>query len=222
MNLSRVYVGGLAVVLLLILNSCFGASAGISVRADGSGKLALEYRVSELAESLGRLDGNERWHTVPVGRADFERSLARLPGLRLKSFSEKRVGNDSVTKAEIEFKTPEALAAFLDGNGKQARFSKENGTNRLTLILLDAEGGTAASASPELSALVRELSAAYEIRISLAAPGGATLSLLDGAGNQASGVQAARLVPTGKHVSLSIGTGDLLSLPEGLGIVMRW
>ena len=42
------------------LNSCLGASADITIRSDGSGRIALEYRVSQMLESLGRLDGNER------------------------------------------------------------------------------------------------------------------------------------------------------------------
>jgi hypothetical protein len=206
----------------LLLNSCFGVYADISVRADGSGTIALEYRVSHLAASLGSLDGNERWHTVPVGRADFERSLARLPGLRLASFSEKSAGEDNVIHAAIDFKTLEALTAFLDGGGGQARSTRENGTNRLTLIMLDAETGRAANANPDLSALVRSVCAPYETRIRFTAPRSASLTLLNGAGLPSGSLQAARIAPRGKTVSLSIGTGDLLFLPEGLGIELRW
>jgi hypothetical protein len=74
------------VLLLASLCSCIGVKADITINADGSGKLALEYRVSNMVEALGKLDGNERWQTVPLGRADFERTLARLPKLRLSSF----------------------------------------------------------------------------------------------------------------------------------------
>ena len=223
MKLSRALAGGLLMVLLLFtMNSCFGVSASISVRADGSGKILLEYRVSQMAESLGRLDGNERWHTAPVGRADFQRSLERLPGMRLKSFSEKNSGADIVTSAEIEFKTIDALLAFLDGNGRYAQFSGGGGTNRLKIVLLDAEAGRAANADTDLAALLGELSRGYEVHISFTAAGGASLSLLDGAGKQSGGVQAARLVPAGKTVSLTIGTGELLNLSQGLGLEIDW
>ncbi|MDR2478480.1 MAG: hypothetical protein LBD48_04110 [Treponema sp.] len=223
MKLSRAFAGGLLILLVLFtMNSCFGVSAAISVRAGGSGTILLKYRVSQMAESLGRLDGNERWHTVPVGRADLSRSLDRIPGMRLKSFSEKNTGTDIVTRAEIEFKTIDALLAFLDGNGRYARFAKNGGSNRLTLVVLDGEGRRAANADADLSALLQELSQGYEVHISFTAPGPASLSLLDGEGKPADGAEAARLVSKGKTVSLTIGTGDLLRLSGGLGMEIEW
>jgi hypothetical protein len=205
--------------LLLTLNSCIGVSADISVRADGSGKIVLEYRVSHMAESLGRLDGNERWHTVPVGRADFERSLERLPGLRLISFSEKNNRTDIINTAELEFKTIDALLAFLDGGGTYTAFSRESGKNRLRLVLLEGQGS---ALDKDLLALLREVSAAYTISISLAFSGAAALVPTDGDGKAIDTPPAARLIQKGKKVSLSIGTGDLISLPGGLGMEIEW
>jgi hypothetical protein len=207
-------------LVLVSLCSCFGVSADISVRADGSGKIALEYRVSHMAESLGRLDGNERWHTVPVGRADFQRSLERLPGLRLTSFSEKNDGTDIINTAALEFNSIQALLAFLDGSGSHARFEKQNGVNKLSLTLLEGQGSVPLDSG--LLDLLREASAAYSVSLSFAFPGGASLALTDGGGRARAAPPEARLVQKGKKVSLSIGTGNLLSLPEGMGAEIQW
>ena len=202
-------------VALFALCSCFGVSADISVRGDGSGKLVLEYRVSRMAEALGRLDGNSRRQTVPVGRADFERSLSRLPGLRLVSFSSAEdAGGDTVNRAELEFKSIEALPAFFDAAGSRAAFVRENGTNRLSLTLLDAPG--AAALDPDLLTLVREVSAGYRLRLGLSAAGTASLATTP------SVVPAADIVARGKTVSFSIGTGELLGLSEGLQLEFVW
>ena len=200
---------------LLALSSCFGVSTDISVREDGSGKIALEYRVSPMAEALGRLDGNRRWQTVPVGRADFDRTLARLPDMRLVSFSatEESGGGDTVNRAELEFKNIETLLAFLDASGRRASFSRENGVRRLSLTLMEARS---ADADPDLLALLREVSRPYELRLNLSAAG--TVSLKTAPAS----VPAARILSPGKTASLTIGTGELLSLAGGLAVEFTW
>ena len=210
-----------ACLLFPVLASCIGVSADITISAEGSGRIALEYRVSRMVEALGRLDGNERWQTVPVGRADFERSLARLPDMRLVSFSTREQaaggaanGGDIINKAELEFKNIETLLAFLDASGEHASFVRQNGTNRLTFTLLEARDP--ATADADLLALVRELSLGYELHLSLSVAGTASLTL------KPETVPQARLVSPGKKVSFGIPTGELLSLPGGLELEFAW
>ena len=201
------------------LNSCVGVSADISIRADGSGRIALEYRLSRVLESTGRLDGNERWPIIPVGRADFERGLARIPDLRLRSFSSKEVrgvngGTDLVVRAVLEFKSTAALLAFLDITGGHASLSRDNGKNLLRLTLLDPS--PYAGNDADLISLLREISAGYEMHIGLTAPGNAGLAVVPPS------VSAARLVSQGRNVSFTIGMGELLDLTGGLALEIAW
>jgi len=207
---------------LILMNSCLGVTADISIRADGSGKITLEYRVSQMLESLGRLDGNEYWPAIPVGKADFERSLARIPGLRLSSFSVKDVphssgGRDLLTKAALEFKDTAALLAFLDSTGSRASLVQETRNvrtvNVLRLVLLDRSD---ASVNADLISLLRDVSAGYEFSISVNAPKNAAISITP------SSVSAARTASRGKKVSFTIGMGDLLELNEGLALEIVW
>ena len=230
----------LAVCALVILTSCVGVSADITVRADGSGRILLEYRVSPMAEALGKLDGNERWQTIPTGRADFDRTLARLPGMRLVSFSgAPAAGGQVVNRVELEFDRPETLTAFLDAAGKGAAFSKENEFSqenafspgsalpqgsggqpgRLNLILLEK---SAPPPDPALLELLREVSADYAFSVSFSAPQGAALTLTDGSGAPLSAVPGVRHVSQGKKVSFAVGTGDLLGLADGIGAKITW
>jgi hypothetical protein len=200
-----------------LFNSCLGVSADISIHADGSGKIALEYRVSQMLESIGRLDGNVNKPVVPVSRPDFERSLAAIPGMSLSSFSAKDLknssgGSDLVTKAVLEFDKTEALLAFLGSSGGRASLSQENGKNLLRLVMLEPSGGIA---DADLLALLREVSQGYEINISLSTPKNASLSVLPDS-------VLARLVSQGKKVSFTAGLADLTGLKEGLVLEMSW
>jgi len=213
---------------LTLMNSCLGVSADISIRADGSGTIALEYRVSQMLESLGRLDGNEHWPAIPVGKADFERSMARIPGLRLSSFSAKDVphssgGRDLLTKAVLEFKDAAALLAFLDstGNssagGRRASLVQENRNaqtvNVLRLIVLDPSDDLM---NADLISLLRDVSAGYEFSISVSAPKNATISTIP------SSVPAARITSHGKKVSCALDMKDMLELNQGLALEIAW
>ena len=207
---------------MILMNSCLGVAADISIRADGSGTIALEYRVSQMLESLGRPDGNENWPAIPVGKADFERSIARIPGLRLSSFSAKDVphasgGRDLLTKVTLEFKDTAALLAFLDSTGSRASLVQETRNaqtaNVLRLVLLDRSDGPA---NADLHSLLRDVSAGYELNISVNTPKNAAVSTTP------SSVPAARVTSRGKKVSCAIGMGELLELNEGLALEIVW
>jgi len=207
---------------IVLMNSCLGVTADITIRADGSGTIALEYRVSQMLESLGRLDGNENWPAIPVGRADFERSLARIPGLRLSSFSAKDVphssgGRDMLTKVVLEFKDTAALLAFLDSTGRHASLIQEKrnsqAVNVLRLVLLESSANPANS---DLLSLLQEVSAGYEMSVSVSTPKNAALSVIPPS------IPAARMVSGGKKVSFSIDMKDLLELNQELVLEIVW
>jgi hypothetical protein len=200
------------------LNSCLGISADIEIRSSGSGRISLEYRVSQMLESLGRLDGNERWPAIPVGRADLERSLARMPGLKLSRYSTKDERNSSgqrdlVTRITLDFKDTSALLAFLDSSAGNASFTQENGKNLLRLTLLEPSAGIS---NHDLLSIFRDISAGYNINIGLSAPKNAAIKMTPPS------VPAAKLSSGGKKASFSIGIGELLSLNEGLALEISW
>jgi hypothetical protein len=202
----------------VVLNSCLGVSADITIKADGSGKIALEYRVSQALESLGRLDGNESRPAVPVSKTDFERTIARIPGLRLSGYVSKDIrnasgGGDLVTKAALDFKDTGSLLAFLDSTGTRATLVQTDTGALLCLTLLEPSGGIT---NADLLSLLRTISEGYDFSISFTLPKNASIQMAP------SPVPAAKLVTDGKKVSFSIGMGELLSLNEGLALEIRY
>ncbi|MDR0442636.1 MAG: hypothetical protein LBH44_04425 [Treponema sp.] len=210
----------LLIIFILILNSCFGLSADIQMRKDGSGKILLEYRISRMAEIIGRLDGNEKWPVIPAGRADFERTVARIPGIKLASFSSREEpGKDIVNRVTLEYKNTEALLSFFDPSHRRTSFSKENGGNRLHMILYD---GVSPQINSDLLELMKEVSAGYKLKISFSAEGNSKITFSDETGRTIEPPAGAETVLSGKKVSLSTGIGEILSRKQGLGITFSW
>ena len=213
--------GILLIVLpfLFLLNSCIGLSMEIQMRRNGSGRLVMEYRVSRMAESLGRLDGNENWPIIPVGRADFQRTIARIPGMRLVSYSSSEGARDVVTNITLEYDNTDALLKFIDPSGTRASLSADNQSTRLDIILNEP---VSSDYDDDLFELVRQVSAGYGLSISFSAEGNCALSFTDGRGTAAQSPAAAQTVTSGRRTSLSIGIIDLLEITEGLGVSFSW
>ncbi len=152
--------------------SCVGMDADIEIKENGSGTIKLGYRISRLVESMGKLDGNERWLPLPVGRADLERTVARVTGLSLSSFSSKQDETDVNIQTELEFTNLQALGAFLDASGRTSSISRTNGKSVLAMRFADGGG----QLDPELKRLVDEVFKGYQVTIRVRTPSDPTFS----------------------------------------------
>jgi len=199
---------------LLVFNSCIGLSMDIQMRKDGSGKINMEYRVSNMAETIGKFDGNENWPIVPVGRADFERSVSRIPGIRIASFSSSEKQKDVVTDVTLEFDNPQALLKFLDPSGTRARYYE----NRLDITLLEAD----LKYDKDLLDLVKQVSAGYNFSISFSADSNSVMTITDGTGKEIKPPADSQFVQSGKKVSWSTGISEIFSFTNGLAVSFIW
>ena len=220
------------ILIILLFSSCFGVNADIVLNQNGSGTIALEYLVSKSLDSLGRLDGNERWNTIPVGKADFERTLERLPEMRLLSFSSKEDGKNLVISAKMEFSSISGLLAFLDASGGRSSFSGSAVSGRMLLTLsegADSDAGTRqghtsppGSINPELNKLIAGISDGYSVRMSMSFPAEGSLALLDSQGRPSAAIPASEIHSSGKKVSFIIPLYQVLSSVDGINAVFSW
>jgi hypothetical protein len=212
------YRVALIAVILIMASSCIGVKADITLTGNGSGLISLEYRLSRTAESLGKLDGNERWLTVPVGKADFERTVARVEGLKLRSFSSKTAGQDTVNTVKLEFADPQSLVRFLDASGQRATLTEEGGVNRLSLVLVSGSGRIDA----DLLTLFQTISEGYTFSLSFTAPREGTLAVYDAPGNLLEEMSAVTVVAQGKTVSFQSPIGDIFAFSDGVRLELVW
>ena len=197
---------------LFLAASCVGVTADIRIKPDGSGTIDLEYRISGQAEGLGRLDGNEGWPIVPVGRADFERTVARIEGLRLRSYSARESGGDFVYTARLSFTGMGVLVSFL---GEGALWSEGEG---LSLTLSEGPG----ERDPELGALFARAATGRSLSLSFSLPAGGELTLQDRRGGSRSPPSGAEVSLRGRKLSFKAPLEALISDPAGLILNLRW
>jgi hypothetical protein len=194
---------------IAVLSSCVGVQADIVLNADGSGRMTLAYRVSRQFEAVGALDGNSRWPGVPVGQADFERSIARLPALRLISFSAKEDSQNALSTAVVGFSRLEDILPLLYNDGEGATLTQQGSTQTLRLRLSPGTG----SLDPQLLALAEQAAQGYDIAISLSAPAGAELRFSP---ETPAADGAWRVEKSGKKASFSIPLFRLISRDKPL------
>jgi hypothetical protein len=206
--------------LLFLFSSCLGINTDIILNENGSGIIVLEYHVSAALDSLGKLDGNELWNTVPVGRADFERTLYRLSGMKLLSISTKENGKNLVTAVKMEFENIQALLAFLDAGGRRSSFSGDGKSGSIVLIL--NEGADTEGKKSGLDDLVREISESYSIKASMTFPAEGTLTIRDRQGRPSGAISGTDIHSAGKKVSFSFSLYEVLSATEGITVEFRW
>jgi hypothetical protein len=161
-----------AFVCAFLFFSCIGTGSGITIRGDGSGTMEIQYRLAKELEGLGKLDGNERWLPVPAGRADLERTVNRVEGLRLVSSSFKEDGKDIVYSARLDFDSPRALTAFLDASGSMAELDMEK--RRLAFTFTGTENPEAGFREMVISSF-----SGYEFSLGLSMPAAVSLRWLD-------------------------------------------
>jgi len=194
--------------------SCIGASSQIKLNGDGSGSIIQEYRVSLELENMGKLDGNEGQPPVPAGKADLERTVARVPGLRLVSYNSREEGRDMVYKAELAFETPEALEALFAGDGQQFKVDVKG--KRITICF-------PAAGTDDLlfKDMMVDAFKGYEFSLSFLVPGAAKAAWFDTNG-KAVGQFPGTCSVGDKTVSYSVPMADLAYLDNSLNLEISW
>ena len=166
---------------------------------------------------MGKLDGNEKWPPLPVGKADFERTVARIEGLSLGSFSTKTTGKDIINHVKLDFARLDALVGFLDASGQRAFLAQEGGKNRLTLTFSGGGG-----VDPELLVLAAAAMECYSLNFGLTLPTAPEVRILDGNGGILTSPPAGTLSVKGTGAVFSVSMAELLSSPEPVTLEIVW
>jgi hypothetical protein len=197
-----------------LLCSCIGAGSTVRLNSDGSGTIQCVYRIAGDLENMGKLDGNERWLPVPVGRADLERSAARIDGLTLVSYSAQEAGPDTVHTADFSFAGPQALQAFFDSTGQ--RFEADMTGKKITLSFPGSEAHNA-----EFKQLALEAFEGYTFFLAFTVPGPSRIVWFDEEGRKA-GTFPGSCTVNGLTVEYSVPMADLVFLDNTVTMEISW
>ncbi len=128
----------LLLAAVLTLGSCVGIDSRMSIRADGSGTVALTYKVSQLVADLGRPSSDPPMAPLPIYREDFERGLQGVSGVALKSFQRIVSQKDITIRAEVSFDKVESLGKIAAFRDAAPILTSSGGRHTLTQTLVRA------------------------------------------------------------------------------------
>jgi hypothetical protein len=156
------------VVASVLLSSCVGIDSTVAVRDDGSGTLALTYRVSQLIVSLGVSETGASTIPLPLTRADFERSLESSGGkVRLTRFDRSEDEKDITIHVQLTFDSFDALARLDAFRDAQLKLSTEGDRHVFSQTIAKA---STEPVSEESLSMMDALFSGYELRFALQAP----------------------------------------------------
>ena len=221
-NLPGAFKAIFPLLFLFMLNSCLGINADIVFNRNGSGTIALEYHISKSLDSLGKTDGNERWNTIPAGRADFERTLDRLPEIKLLSFSSKEDEKNLIIAVKMEFANLQGLLSFLDASGRRSSLSGDASSGNLVLTLNEGSKNKNTGQGSPPDKLIADIFESYSVRMSMTFPDEGSLNITDNQGNPLNTGAGSEFNTRGKRVSFSFPLYEVLSSSEGINVVFSW
>ena len=125
----------------LLLLSCVGIDSRLTVRDNGSGTLALTYRVSQLIANLGASSSEKGVVPLPLSKSDFERSLESSNGkVRLTRFSRSENEKDITVSAELSFDSLDALSQVDAFRSQDLKFGTDGSQRTFSELIARAPG----------------------------------------------------------------------------------
>ena len=131
--------GFLCIVAAIMLSSCVGVDSHLTIHQDGSGTLALIYRVSQLVVNLGNPVDGKGVIPLPLAKGDFEKSVAGSQGaVRLTAFDRSEDQKDVTIRVELAFDSLDALAKLDAFQDAQIRFSSNGAGHSFSQLIAKA------------------------------------------------------------------------------------
>jgi hypothetical protein len=158
----------LLVPLLFLLSSCLGMESRMILKRDGSGTLALTYRISRMIKDLELQNGAESVLPLPVSEEDFRRAADSAEGVRLLSVKQSEDEENIIIEARLEFDRVEALNALSAAGQMQLAYDTGSGAQQLRQLLSTGIGEEAVSA--QTLEMMEAFFAGYELSFVIETP----------------------------------------------------
>ena len=207
---------GLPIVLVLLLSSCLGIGVQTVFNADGSGRMTVEFRVSQMLLQMGE---EETGVDIPLSKDDLMAEYQDVDGVAIVEVTQKDTEEDRIITAVIDFDDFNALSS--DGKFMGEGATLEIGDDRTVLRMLvgDMGGGSGGEVDGEaeqpemddaMKSMVQSFMEGYELVYRIVAPRKIT-SHSDG-----------ELLSDGRTVVFTMAMGDLIMVEEPFYLKVVW
>jgi hypothetical protein len=122
---------------VLLLTSCFGMEMQTVFNADGSGRMTMKLRVSQMLLEMGEEEGGL---DVPLSKDDLASEYEQLEGVTVVEVTQEETDEDRIITAVIDFEDFNILSSDEDLPGEESSLETKGGQSVLK-ILIGPPGG---------------------------------------------------------------------------------
>jgi hypothetical protein len=164
---GRIRLSGLVIAIFVVLTGCLSIESEITIDPDGSGQVALTYRVDQLASNLGVFDPDTDVLPLPIAEDDFQDLITNTEGLELISYSRSETPDVVTVVAEIAFSNAEALSSIFSAEENEIELVE---TGDQWVFRQVISGGLEEAPSEEVLGFFDAFFSDYEMSFSLSPP----------------------------------------------------
>jgi hypothetical protein len=198
----------LLLVAVVFVASCVVLESRRTLRRDGSGTLALTYRVSRQLADLGRTAGEAPSVPLPVEREDFARAVNGVQGVHLRSFRRTQDDENVTIRAELSFSSLEALARIDAFRELDLRLTSSGAQRSLSVLVAKAAD------QPVDDDSLRMIDDMFE--------GRAVTWIVEAPARITASPPGAMLSADGRTLTWTAGMRDLVNRTEDLVLTLGW
>jgi len=166
----RIFIYSMTVIaVLLLFSACIGVESSITIREDGTGTVALSYRISHKVAHLGRLDEKDPLVPLPVNNDDFERTVANTDGISLLSSEQNEDEQNVYINADFRFDSVEALSGLFSTSQEEESFTLEQDGNE-TVFRYRLFSGLEQQVDPDTMTMIHTYFNDYTLEFTLNTP----------------------------------------------------
>ena len=217
---TRKWIGGLcrglAIVPVLFLSSCLGIGVQTVFNEDGSGRMTVEFRVSQALLQMGE---EETGIDIPLSKDDLMAEYENVDGVTVVEVAQEDTEEDRIITAVVDFDDFNMLSSDGQFMGEGATLEVQGDRTVLRMLIGELGGGDdgetiGEAEQPEMDdamkSMVQSFLEGYELVYRVVAPRKIT-SHSDG-----------ELQSDGRTVVYSMAMGDLIMIEEPFYLKIVW
>ena len=122
------------VLSVLVMSSCIGIESRISFKANGSGTLTFNYKISRMIKDLDSA-GSGGNLPLPVSEEDFVRTAEGIEGLKLINIKQSEDEENIYIEAKMEFDRIESVRQIGSGGQMEVSLVQAGGDKLFTQVI---------------------------------------------------------------------------------------
>jgi hypothetical protein len=206
-----------AIVVSLLLTSCFGIAMETVFNSDGSGRLIMKLRIAQFLLEMGE---EEAGVGIPLSKDDLTAEYEDLDGVTIVEVTEEDIDEDRVITAVIDFENFNNLASDEEFPGEEASLTIKDGKSTFRILVGQPRGDDEESTDEEfastpeeeasMTAMLQSFMEGYSVEYRILAP------------KKIESFSAGEVDKDGRTFVYTLPMGDFIAIEEPFYVEVVW